>query len=253
MKFSLINSMTLEIFPIQINKEIQRDEKIVDLIISSSKQKIQDGDIFVISQKIISKQEGRVVNLSDVIPSELAVGIGREYHKDPKLVESILSESKRIVRMYNEIIIVETHHGFICANAGVDESNVEKGYATLLPIDPDKSAFDLQTKLQEKTKKKVAVIISDTFGRAFRMGQTDIAIGIAGMGAILDYEGTKDSFGKILRVTAIAISDEICSAAELVIGKTTNCPVAIVRNYKYKQTDSKINSIIRPPNEDLFR
>ena len=173
--------MTLEVFPIKINKDVQKDEKIVDLILSSSKQKIQDGDIFVISQKIISKQEGKVVNLSEIIPSELAVGIGAAYNKDPKLVEAILSESKRIVRMHNEIFIVETHHGFICANAGVDESNVENGYATLLPIDSDKSALTLQTKLHEKTKKKVAVIISDTFGRAFRMGQTDVAIGIAGM------------------------------------------------------------------------
>ena len=245
--------MSLEIFPIQINKEIHRDEKLVDLILSSSKQKIQDGDVFVISQKIISKQEGRVVKLSDVFPSELAVGIAAEYNKDPKLVEAILSESKRIVRMYNEIIIVETHHGFICANAGVDESNIENGYATLLPIDPDKSAHILKTKLQEKTKKKIAVIISDTFGRAFRMGQTDVAIGIAGIDSILEYKGTKDSFGKILRVTAIAISDEICSAAELVMGKAKNCPVSIVRNYKYQQTDSAINSIIRPQNEDLFR
>ncbi len=253
MKFSVNNSMSLEIFPIQINKEIHRDEKLVDLILSSSKQKIQDGDVFVISQKIISKQEGRVVKLSDVFPSELAVGIAAEYNKDPKLVEAILSESKRIVRMYNEIIIVETHHGFICANAGVDESNIENGYATLLPIDPDKSALTLKTKLQEKTKKKIAVIISDTFGRAFRMGQTDVAIGIAGIDSILEYKGTKDSFGKILRVTAIAISDEICSAAELVMGKAKNCPVSIVRNYKYQQTDSAINSIIRPQNEDLFR
>jgi len=253
MKFSLTNSMTLEIFPIKINKEIQRDEKIVDLILSSSKEKIQDGDIFVVSQKIISKQEGRVVNLSEVFPSELAIGIAREYNKDPKLIEAILVESKRIVRMYNEIIIVETHNGFICANAGVDESNVENGHATLLPIDPDKSALNLQTKLKEKTKKKIAVIISDTFGRAFRMGQTDIAIGIAGMDTILDYEGTKDNFGKILRVTAIAISDELCSAAELVMGKTKNCPVAIIRNYKYEYTDSTIKSIIRPQNEDLFR
>jgi len=245
--------MTLEVFPIKINKDVQKDEKIVDLILSSSKQKIQDGDIFVISQKIISKQEGKVVNLSEIIPSELAVGIGAAYNKDPKLVEAILSESKRIVRMHNEILIVETHHGFICANAGVDESNVENGYATLLPIDPDKSALTLQTQLYKKTKKKVAVIISDTFGRAFRMGQTDVAIGIAGMDSILDYAGTKDSFGKILRVTAIAISDEICSAAELVMGKTRNCPAAIVRNYEYTQSDSNIDSIIRPENEDLFR
>ena len=245
--------MALQVFPIHINKEIRRDDKIAELILSSLKEKIQDGDILVVSQKIISKQEGRMVHLSDVIPSDLAVGIAGAYNKDPKLVEAILTESKRIVRLYNEIIIVETHQGFICANAGVDESNVENGYATLLPIDPDKSALNIQSIIQEKTKKKIAIIISDTFGRAFRMGQTDVAIGIAGMDSILDYEGKKDNFGKTLRVTAIAISDEICSAAELVMGKTNNCPAALIRNYKYNPNDSKINSIIRPQNEDLFR
>ena len=245
--------MAIQVFPIHINKEIRRDDKIAELILSSLKEKIQDGDILVVSQKIISKQEGRMVHLQDVIPSDLAVGIAGEYNKDPKLVEAILTESKRIVRLYNEIIIVETHQGFICANAGVDESNVENGYATLLPIDPDKSALGIQSKIQEKTKKKIPVIISDTFGRAFRMGQTDVAIGIAGMDSILDYEGTQDNFGKTLRVTAIAISDEICSAAELVMGKTNNCPAALIRNYKYNPNDSKIDSIIRPQNEDLFR
>lgn len=245
--------MTLQIFPIHINKEIRRDDKIAELILSSLKEKIQDGDILVVSQKIISKQEGRVVHLQDVIPSDLAVGIAGEYNKDPKLVEAILTESKRIVRLYNEIIIVETYQGFICANAGVDESNVENGYATLLPIDPDKSALNIQSIIQEKTKKKIAIIISDTFGRAFRMGQTDVAIGIAGIDSILDYEGTKDNFGKILRVTAIAISDELCSAAELVMGKTSNCPAALIRNYRYNPNDSKIDSIIRPQNQDLFR
>jgi len=245
--------MTLEIIPIHIKKEISREDKLYDLILSSTKEKIKDDDILVISQKIISKQEGRVVNLSDVIPSNLALGIASEYNKDPKIIEAILSESKRIVRMENEIIIVETHHGFICANAGVDESNIESGYATLLPLDSDKSAESIRQHIQEKTKKKVAVLVSDTFGRAFRMGQTDCAIGIAGMEPILNYEGTKDSFGKTLRITAIAIADEICSAAELVMGKTLNCPVVIVRNYNYKESSSKINSIIRPENEDLFR
>jgi len=253
MKFSLTKLMTLEIIPVHIKKEINRGDKLADLILSSAKQKIQDGDILVISQKIISKQEGRTINLSEVIPSNLALGIGAEYNKDPKLIEVILSESKRIVRMENEIIIVETNHGFICANAGVDESNVETGYATLLPLDSDKSALLIQRQIQEKTKKKVAILVSDTFGRPFRMGQTDCAIGIAGIDSIFDYQGTKDSFGKILRVTAIAISDELCSAAELVMGKTLNCPVVIIRNYKYKESDSKINSIIRPENEDLFR
>lgn len=245
--------MSLEIIPIHIKKEINRGDKISDLILSSAKQKIQDGDILVISQKIISKQEGRTINLSGVIPSNLALGIGAEYNKDPKLIEVILSESKRIVRMENEIIIVETKHGFICANAGVDESNIDPGYATLLPIDSDKSALLLQSEIKEKTKKNIAILVSDTFGRPFRMGQTNCAIGIAGMDAILDYQGTKDSFGKILRITAIAIADELCSAAELAMGKTLNCPVVIIRNYKYDKSDSKINSIIRPENEDLFR
>lgn len=245
--------MTLEVIPIHIKKEISREDKLFELIISSTKEKIQDGDILVISQKIISKQEGRIVNLSDVIPSNLALGIASEYNKDPNLVEVILSESKRIVRMENEIIIVETKHGFICANAGVDESNTEPGYATLLPLDSDKSAESIRQQIQEKIKKKIAVLVSDTFGRAFRMGQTDCTIGIAGMEPILDYAGTKDSFGKTLRITAIAVADEICSAAELVMGKTLNSPVVIVRNYNYKESSSKIKSIIRPENEDLFR
>ena len=245
--------MGLEIIPIHIKREIFRDEKLVDLLVSSTKEKFQDGDILVISQKIISKQEGRVVNLSEVIPSNLAIGIGAEYNKDPKLVEAILSESKRIVRMENEIIIVETNHGFICANAGVDESNTEPGFATLLPLNSDKSAESIRKQILEKTKKTIAVLVSDTFGRAFRMGQTDCAIGVAGMEPILDYEGTKDNFGKILRVTAIAIADEICSAAELVMGKTSNCPAAIVRNYNFNNSSSTINPIIRPENEDLFR
>ncbi len=245
--------MILEIIPIHIKKEISKGDKLTDLILSSTKQKIQDGDILVISQKIISKQEGRTINLSEVIPSALALGIGAEYKKDPKLIEVIISESKRIVRMENEILIVETNHGFICANAGVDESNMETGYVTLLPLDSDKSALFIQKQIFEKTKKQIAILVSDTFGRPFRMGQIDCAIGIAGMDSILDYQGTKDTFGKILRVTAIAIADELCSAAELVMGKTQKCPVVIVRNYKYKETDSKINSLIRPESEDLFR
>jgi len=143
--------MTLEIIPIHIKKEINRGDKLADLILSSTKQKIQDGDILVISQKIISKQEGRTINLSEVIPSNLALGIGAEYNKDPKLIEVILSESKRILRMENKIIIVETNHGFICANAGVDESNIETGYATLLPLDSDKSALLIQRQIQESS------------------------------------------------------------------------------------------------------
>jgi len=191
--------------------------------------------------------------LSSVTPSLLAEGISSQYHKDPRIVELILSETKRIVRMKNQIIIVQTNSGFICANAGVDESNMADGYATLLPIDSDISAKTIRDKIKQLTKKNVAVIISDTFGRPFRMGQTNCAIGISGLGPLLDYEGTKDSFGKILRVTEIAVADEFSAAAELVMGKTLKCPVAIIRDYSFNSTEGQISELIRPDNEDLFK
>ena len=155
--------------------------------------------------------------------------------------------------MENGVIIVETNGGFICANAGVDESNVSDGYVTLLPKDPDESASKLRQSILEKTGKQVAVIISDTFGRPFRMGQTEFAIGVSGIDSILDYEGTKDTFGKILRVTAIAIVDELCCAAELVQGKATKTPIAIIRNYKFSPNDGSAKDLLRPKNEDMFR
>lgn len=244
--------MSLEIFPVSVSHDIEDGEKIVDLV-SKSKPKLEDGDVIVVSQKIISKQEGRMIKLSSVIPSLLSNGIASEYNKDPKLVEIILSESKRIVRMENGVIIVETNGGFICANAGVDESNVADDYVTLLPKDPDESASKLRQSILEKTGKQVAVIISDTFGRPFRMGQTEFAIGVSGIDSILDYEGTKDTFGKILRVTAIAIVDELCCAAELVQGKATKTPIAIIRNYKFSPNGGSAKDLLRPKNEDMFR
>jgi coenzyme F420-0:L-glutamate ligase/coenzyme F420-1:gamma-L-glutamate ligase len=165
----------------------------------------------------------------------------------------MLSESKRIVRMENGIIIVETNHGFVCANAGIDESNVQDGYATLLPDDPDRSANLLKDRIEKKTGKNTAVIISDTFGRPFRLGQTNTAIGIAGIEPVLDYNGKPDTFGKIMQVTAIAIVDEICSATELVMGKVEKCPIAIVRNYNFNFSDAKIQKLLRSKHDDLFR
>ncbi len=245
--------MSLQIIPIHLKNDIQPTDDLVDLLLSSSKTSLENGDVLVIAQKIISKHEGRVVNLESVIPSELSIGIASAYDKDPKLVEVILSESERIVRMEHGVIIVQTKHGFVCANAGIDESNVEKDYATLLPKDSDVSAQKIRKQILQQTGKKIAVIISDTFGRPFRIGQTDHAIGISGMDAILHYEGTPDTFGKILRVTATAISDELCSAAELVMGKTKKCPAAIIKNFEFKENTGSISSIMRPKNEDLFR
>ena len=245
--------MSIQIIPVKIKEDIQPSDDIVALILSSSKSSIDDGDVIVISQKIISKKEGRVVNLNSIIPSELSVGISSAYEKDPRLVEAILSESKRIVRMEHGVIIVETNHNFICANAGIDESNVEKGFATLLPVDPDKSAKKIRDAILQITGKNTAVIISDTFGRPFRLGQTDHAIGIAGIESIKNYEGKPDTFGKIMRVTAIAIVDELCAAAELVMGKTEKSPAAIIKNYSFESKNDSISSIIRDEDEDLFR
>ena len=245
--------MTIQINPVKFKMDIKPNDDITEMILSSSKKSIDDGDIIVISQKIISKQEGRVINLNSVIPSELSVGIASAYEKDPKLVETILSESKRIVRMEHGVIIVETNNNFICANAGVDESNVEKGYATLLPVNPDRSAKRIRDDILQITGKNIAVIISDTFGRPFRLGQTDHAIGIAGIESIRNFEGKPDMFGKIMRVTAIAIVDELCSAAELAMGKTDRCPVVIKKNYEVESKNDTINSIIRDKKEDLFR
>ena len=241
----------MQIIPIHIEKEIEPSDDISKLIINSTD--LNDGDIIVIAQKIISKQEGRIIDLSSVTPSLLAEGISSQYHKDPRIVELILSESKRIVRMKNQIIIVQTNHGFICANAGVDESNVKNGYAILLPVDSDMSAKIIREKIKSNTNKNVAIIISDTFGRPFRMGQTNCAIGISGLSPLLDYAGTLDSFEKILRVTEIAVADEFSAAAELVMGKTLKCPVAIIRDYSFNFGDHEISELIRPETEDLFK
>lgn len=198
---------------------------------------LQEGDILVLAQKIISKHEGRMIDLSTVTPSLLAEGLSAQYCKDSRIVELILSESKRIIRLGKGIIIVETKNGFICANAGIDESNVKDGYATLLPINSDVSAKTIREKIKQQSNKNIAIIISDTFGRPFRMGQTNYAIGISGLNPIIDYTDTLDSFKRILRVSAIAIADELSSAAELVMGKSLNCPVAIIRNYSFKLED----------------
>jgi coenzyme F420-0:L-glutamate ligase/coenzyme F420-1:gamma-L-glutamate ligase len=246
--------MSLEIIPVKIGKEIEQNDDISELILSSaSKPEIKDNDILIVTQKIISKQEGRTVQLSTITPSLLATGIGSEYGKDPHVVQKILDESKRMVRLNDGVIISETAHGLVCANAGVDESNVKHGYVTLLPKDPNMSAQKLRESIKKKTGKNVAVIISDTFGRPFRMGQTNCAIGLAGISAIVNYIGTKDTFDRVLHVTEIAVVDEICSASELVMGKSLNTPITIVRNYKFNDSKSDVGDLLRPKDDDLFR
>ncbi len=246
--------MSLEIIPVKIDKEVEQNDDISDLFLSStSTPELKDNDILIVTQKIISKQEGRTVQLSSIIPSILAVGIGSDYGKDPRVVQKILDESKRIVRLNNGVMISETFQGYVCANAGVDESNVKQGYVTLLPKNANASARNLREKIKKKTGKNVAVIISDTFGRPFRMGQINCAIGLSGISAISNYVGTKDTFGRTLHVTEIAIVDELCSASELVMGKSLNTPIAIIRNYKFGDSSSDINELLRSKSEDLFR
>ena len=242
----------LEIIPVCVKGDIVQGDDLVEKF-SSSFNDLHDKDIIIIAQKIISKQEGKIIELAKVIPSILSSGIAAEYCKDPKLVEVILSEAKRIVRLESGIIITETHHGFVCANSGVDESNLPNGFASMLPENPDLSASEFAKKISTKSGKKVAVIISDTFGRPFREGQTNVAIGVSGINALNDYEGKSDTFGRTLRVTKIAQIDELCGAAELVMKKSQNCPFAIIRNFDYQWSDDKIQTVIRSRQTDLFR
>lgn len=243
--------MSVQVIPVYVQKEIDSTDSLPDLLLGAVS--LEDGDIVVVAQKAISKNEGRIVDLSSVTPSLLAEGIASQYKKDPRVVELILSETKRIVRMSHGTIIVETAHGFVCANAGVDESNMAKGYATLLPLDSDVSAQNIRKSVKESLQKDIAVLISDTFGRPFRMGQTNCAIGISGLSPLLDYGGTLDSFQKVLRVTEIAVCDELCAAAELVMRKTSRCPFVVIRGHSFDFEDCGIGKIIRPKSEDLFR
>ena len=236
---------------------VKLGDSIGEQIVQAAKDEsiqIEANDIIVIAQKIVSKAEGNVLDLSSVHPSRLAETIAKTSDKDPRHVEVILRESISIVRMRGAHLIVETPHGFVCANAGVDRSNVGKNDSVvLLPVDPDKSAKMIRRRIMELTGANVGVIISDTFGRAWRNGQVNVAIGLAGLSPIVDYRGTDDMFGNQLSVTQIAIADELASAAELVMRKSDRIPVAIIRGVKYVKDDGSIKPLIRPKEEDLFR
>ncbi len=213
-----------------------------------------DDDVLVVAQKIVSKAEGRSLPLTALRPTERARELGAELGKEPELVEAILQESRRIVRSGGKALIVETHHGFVCANAGVDQSNVGLGQVTLLPQDPDRSARALRAELQKCLGKSPAVIISDSFGRAWRLGTVDVAIGVAGMKPIKDERGSQDRYGYQLKAAVAAVADEIAAAAELVMGKRGGVPVVLVRGYeREKKEDGSARELIRPPAEDLFR
>jgi coenzyme F420-0:L-glutamate ligase/coenzyme F420-1:gamma-L-glutamate ligase len=214
---------------------------------------LADGDIVVVTQKIVSKAEGRVVDLESVEPSAFAEEIAWKTDRDPRHVELILQESARIVKMRGSILITETRHGFVCANSGVDRSNVEGGLLCLLPVDSDESARSIRSRIAELTGSDVAVIVTDTWGRAWRMGQVDFAIGVAGMSPFVDYRGETDLFGYELNVTNIAVADELAAAAELAKGKLENIPAVIIRGYQYRRGEGSARELVRPIEEDLFR
>ena len=215
---------------------------------------LQDGDIVVVTQKIVSKAEGCLVSLVEVTPSPLAATFAEQWDKDARQVEVVLQASRRIVKMDRGVIIAETHHGFICANAGVDRSNMEgDDVVAVLPPDPDASARAIRDRLRQQLGVDVAVIISDTFGRPWREGLVNVAIGLAGMQANVDYTGETDAQGYELKVTALSVADELAAAAELVMNKLDNVPVAVIRGYDYPRGDGDLSQLIRDPERDLFR
>lgn len=211
------------------------------------------GDVFVVAQKVVSKAEGTIVNLGEVTPSDKAATWAKLYGKDAATVEVVFRESTRIVRMERGVIIAETRHGFICANAGVDSSNVPLGYVTLLPRDPDASAARLRDALTSRLGHTLGVIIADTFGRPWREGVVNVAIGIAGLQALDDWRGRSDRFGRRMHSTIVAVADEIASAAELVMGKTNGTPLAIVRGAAEWAGDGSAAALVRPAVMDMFR
>jgi coenzyme F420-0:L-glutamate ligase/coenzyme F420-1:gamma-L-glutamate ligase len=234
----------LQVWGVEGMPEVRPDDNLGEIIVAACATEpngpLRTGDVLVVTQKVVSKAEGRLVPVDPNDPLD---------HK--RIVEA---EAKRIVRRRGDLIITETEHGFVCANSGVDLSNVDSGTAALLPKDSDRSARRIRDIVRARTGEEVGVIVSDTFGRAWRKGLTDVAIGVAGVAAVLDLRGTPDALGRTMQVTEIAIADEVASAAELVMGKASGIPVAVVRGLDAAWLrESSVDELIRPASEDLFR
>jgi coenzyme F420-0:L-glutamate ligase/coenzyme F420-1:gamma-L-glutamate ligase len=242
--------MKLEFAPIEHLPEIRAGMDLPQCLLQAIREcgmKLQPLDIIAVTQKVVSKAEGRLVELSTVEPGVHSTAIARRMNKDPRLVEVILRESRRIVRMRGEVLICETHHGFICANAGVDQSNVEgEGIVSLLPKDPDLSARELTRVLG------CGIIVTDTFGRVWREGLVDMVIGIAGVPPFIDFRGNRDVYGRPLQVTLLAAVDSLAAAAGLVMGKTAKTPAVLIRGFPWAKTESHARMLLRSPGQDLF-
>lgn len=245
--------MNLELRGVEGLPEIHPGDDLGALIVEHSGT-LRDGDVLVVAQKVVSKAEGRIRSLSDVTPSDRAMTMAAELEADARMVQVVLDETARVVRS-DRVLIVETHQGFVCANAGVDRSNVDgKDDVCLLPVDCDASARRLRDRVEALTGAHVGMIVSDTFGRAWRMGLVNVALGVAGMPSQLDYRGRPDDFGMPLQATVVAIADELAAAAELVMGKTRRVPVVVVQGLdNLDAPPGSGQELVRPSDLDLFR
>jgi coenzyme F420-0:L-glutamate ligase/coenzyme F420-1:gamma-L-glutamate ligase len=232
--------VTLQVIPVHGIGEITADADLAQTLldaIRSAGLTLEDRDVLVVTHKIVSKAENAVA----------------DYRNEEDRRRIIDEQARAVIRRRGDLVITQTHHGFICANSGVDRSNMPDGRLALLPPEPDSSAHRLRTRIRQATGTRIAVIISDTFGRAWRRGLTDVAVGVSGMPAVVDYRGTADTFGRTLTVTEVALVDEVAAAADLVMGKATGVPVAIVRGLDYPDGEGRAADLVRPAGEDLFR
>jgi len=247
----------IHILPLRGAPEAQPGDDIAAMALdaaAASGVRLRTGDILVITQKVVSKAEGLLVDLKAVEPSDIALRYARQWGRDPRQVEVVLRESVRIVRMDRGLIIAQTRHGYVCANAGVDASNVPgEEIVCLLPRDPDASAAQARAELERRTGVELAVIISDSFGRPWRQGIVNVALGVAGIAPLADYRGQPDDFGRIMNSSVMAVADEIASAAELATGKTERTPFVVVRGFPYQHAEGSGAQILMNPADDLFR
>ncbi|MDQ2939089.1 MAG: coenzyme F420-0:L-glutamate ligase [Actinomycetota bacterium] len=249
-----MSTRELRVLPVEGLPEIEQGDRLGELI--AARTDLEQGDVVVVSQKVVSKAESRVVQLSEVKPSKRARKLAAELGKDPAIVQLVLDECREVIRAERGVLICETRHGLVCANAGVDTSNVPQGSAALLPLDPDASARHIRAELAESSGASVAVVVSDSFGRAWRHGQYEVAIGCAGLRPLDDWRGRADAGGRTLTVTAIAIADEAAAAADLVRDKASSVPAAIVRGLERQVTEDDgpgAAALRRSREEDLFR
>jgi coenzyme F420-0:L-glutamate ligase / coenzyme F420-1:gamma-L-glutamate ligase len=247
----------IHVIPIRVKGEISSGDSLAETLrraLKENRLRLAPGDILIAKHKIVSKSEGRLVDLTCIRPSSASRSWARRYKLDARVTELALKQSKRVVRRRRGVLITETRHGFVCANAGVDVSNVDGGrHALLLPEDPDRSAAQLHRELKKGWKLSIPVIITDSFGRPWREGLTEVALGVAGMKALHDYRGRSDPHGYPLRVSLDAIADELACAAGLVTGKLGRTPFAIIRGFRYQRARGSARELIRPASHDLFR